>query len=29
MVLGFGCGSPSMTKHSKYPEKAYLFGKSL
>lgn len=29
MVLGFGCGSPSMTKHSKYPEKAYLLGKSL
>ena len=29
MVLGYGCGSPSMTKRSKYPEKAYLLGKSI
>ena len=29
MVLGYGCGSPSMTKRSQYPEKAYLLGKSL
>lgn len=29
MVLGYGCGSPSMTKHSEYPEKAYLLGKSI
>ena len=28
-VLGYGCGSPSMTKRSQYPEKAYLLGKSL
>lgn len=29
MVLGCGCGSPSMTKRSNYPEKAYLLGKNL
>ena len=29
MVLGRGCGSPSMTKRSQYPEKAYLLGKSV
>ena len=29
MVLGYGCGTPSMTKHSKYPQQAYLLGKSL
>jgi len=29
MVLGYGCGSPSMTKRSGYPEKAYQLGKRL
>jgi multimeric flavodoxin WrbA len=29
MVLGYGCGSPSMTKRSKYPEEAYRLGKRL
>lgn len=29
MILGYGCGSPSMTKRSNYPEKAYKLGKSL
>lgn len=29
MVLGYGCGSPSMTRRSEYPEKAYHLGKSL
>lgn len=29
MVLGYGCGSPSMTKRSEYPKKAYQLGKSL
>jgi len=29
MVLGYGCGTPSATKRSKYPERAYQFGKSL
>ncbi len=29
MVLGYGCGSPSMTKRSRYPEEAYKLGKSL
>lgn len=29
MVLGAGCGSVSMTKHSAFPEKAYQFGKSI
>ena len=29
MVLGYGCGTPSMTKTSGYPEKAYQLGKSL
>lgn len=29
MVLGYGCGTPSMTKHSDYPKQAYLLGKSL
>ncbi len=28
-VLGRGCGTPSMTKHSRYPQEAYLLGKSL
>ena len=26
MVLGKGCGTPSMTQHSKYPEQAYELG---
>ena len=29
MVLGYGCGTPSMTQHSKYPQEAYRLGKSL
>ena len=29
MVFGYGCGSPSMTRASSYPEKAYDLGKSL
>lgn len=29
MVLGYGCGTPSMTKHSSYPQKAYVLGKQL
>ena len=29
MVLGYGCGSPRMTKRSEYPEKAYRLGRSL
>ena len=29
MVLGYGCGSPSMTRRSVYPDKAYQLGKSL
>ncbi len=29
MVLGLGCGSPAMTKRSKYPEMAYKLGRSL
>ena len=29
MVLGYGCGSPSMTKRSIYPEQAYRLGLSL
>ena len=28
-VLGRGCGTPSMTKQSKYPKEAYLLGKNL
>ncbi|WP_405269694.1 flavodoxin family protein [Methanobrevibacter sp.] len=28
-VLGYGCGTPSMTQHSSYPQKAYELGKSL
>ncbi len=28
-VLGYGCGSTAMTKHSSYPEQAYLLGKNL
>ena len=29
MVLGYGCGSVSMTKRSKYPERAYQLGRNL
>ena len=29
MVLGRGCGSPSMTKHSPYPKMAYELGRGL
>ena len=29
MVLGKGCGTPSMTKNGQYPELAYAPGKSL
>ena len=29
MVLGYGCGTPSMTQRSKYPQEAYRLGKSL
>ena len=29
MVLGYGCGSPSMTERSIYPAEAYKLGKSL
>lgn len=29
MVLGYGCGSPSMTRNSKYPQEAYELGKRL
>lgn len=28
-VLGYGCGTPSMTKRSRYPQKAYDLGRSL
>ncbi len=29
MVLGTGCGTPSMTKRSHYPQAAYELGKNL
>lgn len=29
MVLGKGCGSPSMTRHSRYPKLAYELGKRV
>ncbi len=29
MILGYGCGSPSMTRASSYPEQAYRSGRSL
>lgn len=29
MVLGYGCGTPSMTRHSAYPQKAYELGNRL
>ena len=28
-VLGYGCGTLSMTKRTKYPQAAYTLGKSL
>ena len=28
-VLGAGCGTPGMTRRSRYPEEAYRLGKSL
>ena len=28
-VLGYGCGTPSMTKRSSYPQEAYQLGKNL
>lgn len=28
-VLGRGCGSPAMTRRSRYPEEAYRLGRSL
>ncbi len=28
-VLGYGCGSKSMTKHSSYPKQAYELGRGL
>ena len=29
MVLGYGCGAPSMTRRSRYPQQAYQLGRSL
>lgn len=29
MVLGTGCGTPSMTRHSRFPQQAYQLGKQL
>ena len=29
MVLGTGCGTPSMTQHSEFPQQAYQLGKRL
>ena len=29
MVLGYGCGTPSMTENSKYPQQAYQLGNRL
>ena len=29
MILGYGCGSPSMTRACKYPELAYKLGASI
>jgi len=29
MVLGKGCGTPSMTASTKYPEEAYVLGKNI
>lgn len=29
MVLGYGCGTRSMTEHSRFPQQAYVLGKQL
>ena len=29
MILGYGCGTPSMTKRSRYLKEAYALGRSL
>ena len=29
MILGYGCGSPTMTQRSRYPEEAYKLGWGL
>lgn len=29
MVLGYGCGTPSMTRHSQFPQQAYSLGNRL
>ena len=29
MVLGYGCGTPSMTEHSQFPQQAYNLGNCL
>ena len=29
MVLGYGCGTPSITHHFQYPKQAYILGKRL
>ena len=29
MVLGYGCGTPSMTRRSQFPQQAYILGKQL
>ena len=29
MILGCGCGTPAMTRATRYPQKAYDLGKSL
>ncbi len=29
MVLGTGCGTPSQTRRSRYPQAAYELGKKL
>ena len=29
MVLGYGCGTPSMTQDSKYIDEAYILGKNI
>lgn len=29
MVLGYGCGTPAMTRRSPFPQKAYELGNKL
>ncbi|MBR2781398.1 MAG: flavodoxin family protein [Eubacteriaceae bacterium] len=29
LILGYGCGTPAMTKRSRYPDEAYRLGKEL